>query len=135
MNVNDVPQDNSKTFNGERKIIYAQNQQGYQGMESTGWEIEEYATAQAVAEYQRQTKAAFIAVQRGEKSPLYFHMLNMRFDEPGLAMAAGVWQWQLRRHFQPKIFAKLSDKTLQKYAQAFQMRIADIQQLPSTYDE
>lgn len=134
MNVNEVPQDDSKIFGGERKVLYATSENGYQAAKSTGWETEEFATAQAVLELQRQTEAARAAVVRGEKSPLFFHMLNMRFDEPGLAMAAGVWQWQLRRHFRPEIFFRLPEKTLAKYAQAFQMDIADLQKLPEQPD-
>lgn len=130
MNVNDVPQDDSKIFEGGRKVVYATGENGYEAAKSTGWETEEFATAQAVAELCRQTEAAREAVLRGEKSPLFFHMLNMRFDESGLAMAAGVWQWQLRRHFRPEVFFRLPEKTLDKYAEAFQMGIDELKTLP-----
>lgn len=130
MDVSEVPQDDSAVFNGERKVLYATSHSGYQAAKSTGWETEEFATTQAVLELERQTASAYLAVQTGKKSPLYFHMFNMRFDEPGLAMAAGMWQWQLRRHFRPEIFARLPEKTLEKYAQAFQISIEDVKQLP-----
>lgn len=67
----------------------------------------------AVCELDAQTQAAREAVEKGEYSPLYYHMFRCRYDETGLAMAAGVWKWQLRRHFRPEVFAKLPAKTLQ----------------------
>jgi len=45
-----------------------------------------------------------------------------------LALAAGVWKWQLRRHFRPEVFAKLPAKTLQKYADACQISIDGLKQ-------
>jgi len=44
----------------------------------------------------------------------------------GAALAAGVWKWQLRRHFRPEVFAKLPAKTLQKYADALQISIDEL---------
>ena len=80
----------------------------------------------AIAKLNEQTRAAREAVARGEYSPLYYHMFRFRHDETGLAMAAGVWKWQLRRHLRPEIFAKLPDKTLQKYADALQISIDEL---------
>ena len=87
-----------------------------------------YATEMAVFELDAQTQAAREAVEKGEYSPLYYHMFRCRYDETGLAMSAGVWKWQLRRHFRPEVFAKLPAKTLQKYADACQISIDDLKQ-------
>ncbi|MBS5742966.1 MAG: hypothetical protein KHW43_05635, partial [Neisseria sp.] len=87
-----------------------------------------YATEMAVCELDAQTQAAREAVEKGEYSPLYYHMFRCRYDETGLAMAAGVWKWQLRRHFRPEVFAKLPAKTLQKYADACQISIDNLKQ-------
>ena len=82
----------------------------------------------AVYELDTQTQAAREAVEKDEYSPLYYHMFRCRYDETGLAMAAGVWKWQLRRHFRPEVFAKLPAKTLQKYADACQISIDGLKQ-------
>ena len=126
MEVEDIPQDNSKSYNGQRKIIYGTRNGHYEAATSTGWLEESYATEMAVSELERQTEAAREAVAQGAYSPLYYHMFRFRHDETGLAMAAGVWKWQLRRHLRPNVFAKLPDKTLQKYADALRISIDEL---------
>lgn len=126
MDVKDIPQDNSKSYHGQRKIIYGTRDGHYEAATSTGWQDESYATEMAVAELDGQTRAAREAVAAGVYSPLYYHMFRFRHDETSLAMAAGVWKWQLRRHLRPEIFAKLPEKTLQKYAVALQIGIDEL---------
>ncbi|HFC8500842.1 TPA: hypothetical protein ACFP30_000037 [Neisseria oralis] len=126
MEIKDIPQDDSESYHGHLKIIYGTRDGRYEAGTSSGWQDEAYATEMAVAELDEQTRAAREAVARGEYSPLYYHMFRFRHDETGLAMAAGVWKWQLRRHLRPEIFAKLPDKTLQKYADALQISIDEL---------
>ena len=126
MEIKDIPQDDSKSYHGHLKVIYGTRDGRYEAATSSGWQDEAYATEMAVAELDEQTRAAREAVARGEYSPLYYHMFRFRHDETGLAMAAGVWKWQLRRHLRPEIFAKLPDKTLQKYADALQISIDEL---------
>lgn len=130
MKTEDIPQDNSKSYHGERKIIYATANGQYQAATSTGWDAESYATEQAVAELDAQSEAARQAVLRGDKSPLYYWMYRYRHDEASLAQAAGLFRFQVRRHCRPEIFARLPDKTLAKYADALQMPIDDLKRLP-----
>lgn len=126
MEIKDIPQDDSESYHGHLKVIYGTRDGRYEAATSSGWQNEAYATEMAVAELDEQTRAAREAVARGEYSPLYYHMFRFRHDETGLAMAAGVWKWQLRRHLRPEIFAKLPDKTLQKYADALQISIGEL---------
>lgn len=126
MEIKDIPQDDSESYHGHLKVIYGTRDGRYEAATSSGWQDEAYATEMAVAELDEQTRAARESVARGEYSPLYYHMFRFRHDETGLAMAAGVWKWQLRRHLRPEIFAKLPDKTLQKYADALQISIDEL---------
>ena len=136
MDINDIPQDDSPSYRGHQKIIYGTHNGRYQAATSTGWQDESYATVQAVAELEEQTEAAKQAVERGERSALYYHMFRSRHDETSLAMAderslaqaAGVWRWQLRRHLQPAVFKRLPEKTLVKYAQALGISLSELQQ-------
>ena len=119
MDIKDIPQDNSKIFRGQKKIIYATRNGNYESGTTSGWDDEEFATQQAVEELNQQTEQALQAVKNGEKSPLYYLMYKYRFDEQSLAQATGFWQWQIRRHCKPEIWAKLSQKKLEKYAGVF----------------
>ena len=129
MEINDIPQDNSKIFRGQRKVVYATQDGNYQTATTNGWETEEFATAQAVEELNQITTEALDAVKRGEKSPLFYYMYHYRFDLPSLAQATGFWQWQIKRHFKPSVFAKLSDKVLERYAEVFGISVEDIKQV------
>lgn len=129
MEINDIPQDNSKIFRGQRKVVYATQDGNYQTATSNGWETEEFATEQAVEELNQLTAEALDAVKRGEKSPLFYYMYRYRFDLPSLAQATGFWQWQIKRHFKPSVFATLSDKVLERYAEVFGVAILELQQV------
>lgn len=119
MDINDIPQDNSKIFNGERKVIYATRNGKFEAGKSNGWAEEEFATQQAVQALDELTEQALQAVKNGEKSVIYYLMYKYRFDETSLAQATGFWKWQVRRHFRPEVFARLSDKKLERYLRVF----------------
>ncbi|EPY98745.1 hypothetical protein [Mannheimia haemolytica] len=112
MDINDIPQDNSKIFNGERKVIYATRNGKFEAGKSNGWAEEEFATQQAV--------------KNGEKSVIYYLMYKYRFDETSLAQVTGFWKWQVRRHFRPEVFARLSEKALGRYAAVFSLSLNEL---------
>jgi hypothetical protein len=40
-----------------------------------------------------------------------------------LSMHAGIMIWRVKRHLKPKVFSRLSGKTLKKYAEAFNITL------------
>lgn len=131
MKKDDVPQDDSSTYAGHKKVIYATDSNNrYEAVESSGWEAEELVTCMAVDELKKLTADARKRVNSSETSPLEFHMYNSRLDVLGLAQVSGRFQWQIRRHFKPQIFNNLSDKKLASYCEAMGLSIEQIKQLP-----
>lgn len=129
-NIN-VPQDNSVTYASNKKAIYATDEKGEYGIAaSSGWEVEEEATCQALKELQRQADDAYLMVVRGEMSLLYFHMYDRRMDPHLLAKSTGILKWRIRRHFKPSVFATLSQKMLRRYAYAMGLTVASLCELP-----
>ncbi|MES2817750.1 MAG: hypothetical protein V4812_02035 [Pseudomonadota bacterium] len=127
MKLEDVPQDHSSTYGGHSKLVYAVDAGGhYQGAQSDGWEPEAFATQLAVAELQAQEAEALAAWRVGELSPLKYLMCQCRMDEAALAQIAGLWQWRIRRHFQPRHYARLPGRVLQRYADAFGLDVAQL---------
>ena len=129
MDISDIPQDQSESYGGHKKIIYGTSGGHYQAAASSGWADEAYATALAVQELDAQTESARAAVLRGEYSPLYYQMYRARHDAASLAAAAGLWAWQTRRHLRPAVFAKLSERVLQQYADALNISVAQLKQI------
>lgn len=127
----EVPQDKSSTYAGHKKVLYAKNAEGtYETVQSSGWAVEEAATLDAVEQYRLWANDAAAAVRRGETSPLMYHMYASRMDLPLLSQVSGLWQWRIRRHFKPHIFAGLSDSLLQRYADVFNIPLAELKKLP-----
>ena len=119
MRETDVPQEGNATLAGQRKVVYARQDDGAIGCAaSRGWEVEEIVTRQAVNEFLRLAEEARRDAERGTASPLAFHMYKGRMDLPLLAQTTGLWRWRIRRHFRPDIFARLPDSILQRYADA-----------------
>ncbi len=132
MKESEVPQDNIPYYEGHSKLVYAQKDTGeITGVESSGWETEEFVTRQVVDELERLAAEALTLAQNGAQSPLAYHMYNSRHDLLSLSQTSGYWQWRIKRHFKPQVFAKLSDKKLQPYAEAIGISIEQLRTIPN----
>ena len=58
-------------------------------------------------------------VLAGNASPVVYYMEKNLLDPMNLSMMAGISLWRVKWHFKPGVFKRLSEKTLQKYATAF----------------
>lgn len=120
----EVPQEGNSTLGGHRKAMYARGTDGkLHIVQSAGWEVEEIVTKQAVDDLLRLTENARQRVLAGLTSPLEYHMYRVRMDVPLLSQASGIWQWRIRRHFRPAVFAGLSASLLTTYADAMGMTV------------
>jgi hypothetical protein len=136
MDIDAVPQEGNATQAGHRKAMYARDAEGHIVIApSRGWEAEEIVTRHAVESIEAQAEAARARVEAGESSPLEYWMYARRMDVALLAQTSGFWQWRVRRHLQPRHFARLADAALARYAEALGLPVETIRHLPSTRDE
>ena len=130
MDINSVPQDDSSTYSNNKKAIYARNEDGSVNVVgSSGWDAEETVTKQALEDLQESAAEAYAEVLNGEKSPLYYHMYAIRMDLQVLADSTGFFKWTIKKDFDPKKFAKISDKRLAVYADAMGKSIDELKVL------
>src|SRR5574343_1408171 len=123
----EVPQEGNSTLGGHRKALYARGEDGkLHIVQSAGWEVEEIVTRQAIDDLLRLTEEARQRVLSGQTSPLEYHMYRVRMDVPLLAQASGIWQWRIRRHFRPAIFARLPLSLLATYANAMGLTVEQL---------
>lgn len=125
MKESEVPQDKG-SFEGMnmRELCYATDEDGnYKTALSAGWEPKKIALDTALEDIKERTEEARKAVIAGELSPIAYFMELNKMDLPVLAGYVGMWQWRVKRHFKPAVFAKLSDKLLVKYAEIFNISI------------
>lgn len=119
MKVDQVPQDDS-ILEGHRRACYAQDGDGrYLVTPSRGWQVEAIANRQALSDVEEKIARAARDVSEGRASPLAFHMACFHMDASLLAAHTGIWSLRIRRHLRPSVFARLPDRLLQRYADAF----------------
>ncbi|HRO42105.1 MAG TPA: hypothetical protein PL009_04690 [Flavipsychrobacter sp.] len=129
MDINEVPQDSLEYKDRDKlkKLVYAVGKDGkYTGVGSVGWDAENAATKQAWDAIEEELAETERKVRNGELSPIVYFMQKKLMDLPLLASYAGKWQWQVKRHFKPDVFRKLSDDMLQKYADIFGITIQEL---------
>ena len=130
MELDAVPQDNSHTYGGHRKLVYATDACGeYVGVQSTGWEAETIATDSALDLLQQQQTEIWQRAQRGETSALEYYMVYRRMDVALLSQTSGIFQWRIRRHFKPSVYSRLPDRLLQRYSEALGLDVATLRLL------
>ncbi|HWK99030.1 MAG TPA: hypothetical protein VNQ55_03745 [Parapedobacter sp.] len=128
MNKNDVPQDDgSLAKKNVHELCYAVDEYGrYTAVPSRGWEAKTLALNESLKLIDERIAATKEAVAAGTRSPIAYYMELHRMDIPLLASYVGIHRWFVRRHFQPKQFGKLKDKTLRKYADVFGITVAQL---------
>jgi hypothetical protein len=62
-------------------------------------------------------------VLAGKASPIVYYMEKILADPLNLSMMAGISLWRVKWHFKPRVFNRLSEKTLKKYAEAFNITV------------
>lgn len=131
MQKKDVPQDKSNLSSKNMKeLCYAVNEDGEYTTElSSGWEPKSIALSNTIEEIEQRIANAKQRVKNGLTSPVEYYMEVHKMDIPILASYVGMWQWRVKRHFKPKVFKKLSHKTLQKYATIFDVSVEQLKNM------
>lgn len=131
MKKEDVPQDKSKLGSKNiRELCYAVDGKGnYTTEKSTGWEPKTIAVEKALEIIDERIAIAKKRVSDNLTSPIEYYMEVHRMDLPILASYVGIWKWRVKRHFKPSIFKKLSDRTLSKYAEIFDISIKKLKNI------
>lgn len=128
MKENEVPQDKGNLSKSNMKeLVYATDEKGnYTTALSTGWEPKTIALSNSIDEINERIATAKEQVKNGEVSPIVYFMEFSKMDIAVLSSYVGMWQWRVKRHFKPAIFAKLNDKILQKYAETFNISVEEL---------
>ena len=131
MKKEEVPQDESKLETANiREMCYAIDENGdYTTELSTGWDPKTIALNNALQQIKERVEIAKKRVLNNETSPIEYHMELNKMDIPILASYVGFWQWQVKRHFKPSVFKRLSAKKLQKYADVFEISIEQLKNI------
>lgn len=109
------------------EVVYVTDENdNYTTANSIGWEAKKLALDESLALINERVQQAKDDVANGIVSPILYYMELNKMDFAVLAAYVDKWQWTVKRHLKPNIFKKLSDKTLQKYADAFGISIDEL---------
>ena len=135
MKKNAIPQDLSSLGKITKELCYATDDSGKYITElSKGWDVKIKALDVAWEDIKRRIDSAREQVLKNNASPILFFMEYRLMDIDILADYAGFWKWQIKRHLKPKVFDKLSDKKLLKYAVAFNIKVDDLKSMTVNED-
>ncbi len=131
MKKSEVPQDRARAFKGQKKAVYAVDDDGrYTITGSSGWEAEEVVLDQAIAHFEQLAAKALKRVHIGTAASLEYHMYQRRMDPTLLAQCTGFFKWRVRRHLRPAIFARLDENILKRYADALGLTVRQLRDVP-----
>jgi len=128
MKKSEVPQDQSSLKDKNiKEICYAIDDDGKFTTElSSGWEVKTTIQENNLNHLNEIIQEAKLKVQKGEASPVEYFMELNRMDWKLLADYMGKWVWQIKRHRNPKVFKNLSEPTLKKYAETFNISVQEL---------
>ncbi len=121
MKKEEVPQDKSALEAANiTDLYYATDESGnFTTVQSIGWEAKAKALDESMQLINERVEKAKNDVANGISSPIVYFMELNKMDFSILASYVGIWTFFVKQHAKPQKFKKLSEKTLQKYADAF----------------
>ncbi len=111
--------------------MYARTKDGqYVQALSKGWAVETYFTAEALDDLESAYLVVLKDVKDGKLSPLAAHMTRRQMTPKLLAQHTGFFTFQVKRHLNPRVFKKLSESTLQTYANCLNIPLNELSEVP-----
>ncbi|MCD0454695.1 MULTISPECIES: hypothetical protein [Chryseobacterium] len=128
MKKQDLPQDESNLQSANMtEVLYVTDENdNYTTANSIGWDAKKAALEESMELINERIEEAKQNVANNLVSPIVYFMELNKMDVQVLAAYVNMWQWTVKRHAKPKIFKKLSDSTLKKYADAFEISVEEL---------
>lgn len=128
MKKQDLPQDESNLQSANMtEVLYVTDENdNYTTANSIGWDAKKAALEESMELINERIEEAKQNVANNLVSPIIYFMELNKMDVQVLAAYVNMWQWTVKRHAKPKIFKNLSDSTLKKYADAFEISVEEL---------
>lgn len=128
MKKQDLPQDESNLQSANMtEVLYVTDENdNYTTANSIGWDAKKAALEESMELINERIEEAKQNVANNLVSPIVYFMELNKMDIQVLAAYVNMWQWTVKRHAKPKNFKKLSDSTLKKYADAFEISVDEL---------
>ncbi len=130
MEENQNPVYKNKAYGQYRELSYSY-QDGGKFEKTVGFhgEADRLILQQAWDLFQERIEDARQRVLAGKASPVVYYMEKNLLDPLNLSMMAGISLWRVKWHFKPGVFKRLKNKTLLKYAEAFNITLDQLRKV------
>lgn len=130
MDENQNPVYKDKAYGQYRELSYSYEDGGkYEKTVGFHGEADRLILQQAWDLFNERTEDARQRVLSGKVSPVVYYMEKNLLDPMNLSMMAGISLWRVKWHFKPGVFKRLNEKTLQRYAEAFNITVAQLKDI------
>lgn len=131
MKAKNVPQDEgSLTKKSLKELCYAVDEEGnYTTALSKGWDVKTIALNESLDLIKERVAEFKEECLKGEISPIQYYMELNRMDLNVLSSYMNKWEWQIKRHFNPAVFNKISGKMATKYAETFNITVEQLKDI------
>lgn len=127
MEENNNPVYKDERYGKYRELLYSYSEDG-KFEKNVGYhgEPDREVLQQAWDLFAERIEEARQKVLAGKASPISYYMEKTLLDPMNLGMTAGISLWRVKRHLKPGPFKRLKEKTLQKYAEAFNISMDEL---------
>jgi len=131
MKLDEIPQDIGSLANANMKeLCYGVDENGeYKTKVSDGWDVKTLVLNKSLELIEERVAQFKQECLDGKISPIPYYMELHRMDLLVLSDYMNKWRWAIKRHFKPSVFKKLSQKTLNKYAETFQISVEQLKDI------
>ena len=117
-------------YGQSRELLYTYDEEGhYHRNVGFHGEPDRVILQQAWDHFSDRIEEARQRVIAGKASPIVYYMEKFLADPLNLSMMAGISIWRVKWHLRPGVFKRLSEKTLKKYADAFNISIDQLKKV------
>jgi hypothetical protein len=131
MEENQNPVYKNKEYGKYREMLYSYSQDSGSFEKNVGFhgEPDRVILQQAWDLFAERIEEARQKVLAGKASPVVYYMEKNLLDPMNLSMMAGIAIWRVKWHFKPSVFRRLSERTLLKYAGAFNITVDQLKKV------
>lgn len=130
MKKEETPQDPSALDKYTKEVCYVKNAEGkYDTCLSRGWQVKALAQDYAWKDINENLESARSLVEKGKRSPIYFHMQKHMMTVSLLSSYVNINIFRVKLHLYPFVYKRLNRKTLQCYANVFKTTVEELDKL------
>jgi hypothetical protein len=130
MEQNSNPVYKDERYGQSREMLYYYDKEhGFEKKVEFHGEADRIILQQAWDHFNERIEEARQKVLAGKASPIVYYMEKILADPMNLGMMAGVPFWKVKLHCKPGFFRMMSEKTMKKYAEAFNITVEQLKKV------